>query len=124
VAEASAVLDHAARVWAKAQLVWEEPSWEGHPEARAVAEEVAAGSLEWQEALVGLLSSPNQLVVAYALLTLEMMGSLALAELPEELMSRRGSVTFQFGSFRNAMSIGDYAGQLRKRARATPRRVY
>ena len=117
MAEASAVLDHAARVWAKAQLVWEEPSWEGQPEARAVAEKVAAGPLEWQEALVGLLSSPNQLIVAYALLTLEMMGSLALAELPEELMSRPGRVTFQCGSFRNAMSIGDYARQLRKQAR-------
>jgi hypothetical protein len=64
-----------------------------------------------------LLSSPNQLLVAYALQTLELMGSPALADLPDELLERRQQVTLQSGSFRNSMDLGGLARQIRRRAR-------
>jgi hypothetical protein len=56
------------------------------------------------------------LVVAYALQTLELMGSPALPELPDELLERRQQVTFICGSFKNSMDLGGLARQLRKRA--------
>jgi hypothetical protein len=72
---------------------------------------------ECHDGLLALLSSPNQLLVAYALQTLELMGSPALADLPDELLERRQQVTFQCGSFRNSMDLGGLARQIRKRAR-------
>jgi len=114
--EASALLDAAASVWAKAQIVHESPSWEGHPPARALVEQIAQLP-ECHDGLLALLSSPNQLLVAYALQTLELMGSPALADLPDELLERRQQVTFQCGSFRNSMDLGGLARQIRKRAR-------
>jgi hypothetical protein len=118
--EASAVLDQAARLWAKAQIVYESPSWEGHPAARALMEQIAQLP-ECHDGLLALLSSPSQLVVAYVLQTLELMGSPALPELPDELLERRQQVTFQCGSFRNSMDLGGLARQIRKRARENRR---
>jgi hypothetical protein len=114
--EASALLDEAARVWAKAQVVHEPPSWHGHPPARVLVEEIAQCP-ECHDGLLALLSSPCQLVVAYALQTLELMNSPALAELPDELLERRQQVTFLCGSFKKSMDLGGLARQIRKRAR-------
>jgi hypothetical protein len=114
--EAIALLDEAARIWAKAQIVYESPSREGHPQARALVEQLAHLP-ECHDGQLALLSSPSQLVVAHALQTLELMGSRALAELPDELLGRREQVTFQCGSFRNSMDLGGLARQIRKRAR-------
>jgi hypothetical protein len=116
MADGDGLIAEAARVWAKAQIVYESPSWEGHPPGRALVERVAAVP-ECHDGLLGLLSSPDQLVVAYALEALELMGSPALADLSDELCNRRQQVTFQCGSFHNAMDLGGYARQIRKRAR-------
>jgi len=110
------LLDEAAQVWAKAQVVYESPSWDGHPPARVQVEQIARCP-ECHGGLIALLSSPCQLVVAYVLETLELMGSPALAELPDELLERRQQVTFVMGSFKNSMDLGGLARQLRKRAR-------
>lgn len=116
--EASRLLDEAVRVWAKAQVVYDSPSWKGHPPARALVEQVASVP-ECHDGLVALLSSSSQLVVAYTLRTLELMDSPALAALPDELLERRQQVTFLCGSFKNSMDLGGLARQIRKRARAT-----
>ena len=100
--DGTALLEEAAQVWAKAQVVYEAPSWEGEPPARAFVEQVATVPA-CHDGLVSLLSSPNQLVVAHALQALELMRSPVLAELSEELCDRRQKVTFQCGSFRNSM---------------------
>lgn len=112
----SAMLEEAARVWAIANVVYESLTWDGQPVARALVEQIAQLP-ECHNGLVALLSSPNQLVVAYALQTLELMGSPVLAELPDELLERRQKVTLQCGSFRNSMDLGGLARQIRKRAR-------
>jgi hypothetical protein len=117
MAEASPLLEEAARVWAKAQIVYESPSWQGHPPARALVEQLARIP-ECHDGLLALVPSRHQLVVAYTLQTLEMMGSRALAELPQELLDRRQQVTFLCGSFKNSMDLGGLARQIRKRARA------
>lgn len=116
MAEAAALLAEAARVWAKAQVVREEPSWEGQPPARVLVEQAAADPA-CHAGLLALLSSPSQLVAAHALQALELAGSPALAVLPDELCDRREQVSFQWGSFRNTMDLGGYARQVRKRAR-------
>ena len=103
---------------AKARVVYESPSWEGQPPARALVEQIVQIA-ECHDRLLGLLSSPNQLVVAYALQTLALMGSPALADLPDELLERRQQVTFLCGSFKNSMDLGGLARQIRKRARAS-----
>lgn len=116
MADTVALLADATQVWAKAQIVRDEPSWQGKSEARAFVEKVAAVPA-CHDALLKLLSSPKQLVVAHALQTLELMGSPVLADLAEELCSRREQVTFQCGSFRTSMDLGGYARQVRKRTR-------
>ncbi len=93
MADVPQLLDEAAKVWAKAQVVYESPSWQGHPVARALVEQLARIP-DCHDGLLALLSSPHQLVVAYALETLELMGSPALTELPQELLERRQQVTF------------------------------
>ena len=110
------LLAEATRVWAAAQIVREEPSWQGEPIARALVEQVAAMP-ECHDRLLSLLSSPSQLVVAHALQSLELMGSPVLAKLPDELCDRCQQVSFQCGSFRNSMDLGGYARQVRKRAK-------
>jgi hypothetical protein len=84
--EASRLLERAALLWSRAQVMYEGATWRGEPEPLAVAEEIARNHLECRDGLIELLSSKNQLVVAYALQTLEMMGSEVLAELPAELL--------------------------------------
>src|SRR5262249_36619410 len=116
MAEASALLAEVAKVWAKAQVVYESPSWKGNPTARALVEQIAQVS-ECHDGLLTLLSSPSQLVVAYALLTLELMKSSALADLPDELLERLQQVTSVCGSFKNSIDLGGLARQIRKRAR-------
>ena len=120
MADTSALLDEAVCVWAKAQIVFESPSWEVHHPARALVEQLAQCH-ECHDGLLELLSSQNQLVVAYALKTLEMMGSPALSDLPDELLERRQQISIQSGSFRNSMDLGGLARQIRKRARAATR---
>jgi 2'-5' RNA ligase len=73
---------------------------------------------ECHDGLLPLLSSPSQLVVAYVLQTLEMMGSPALAELSDEVLNRRQQGTIVSGSFKNSMDLGGLARQIRKRARS------
>jgi hypothetical protein len=114
--DAEALLADAARIWAKAQVVHEGPSWQGQPPARALVEQIAARP-DCHDGLLALLGSPSQLVVAHALQALELLGSKALAALPDELCGRREQVTFQCGSFRTGMDLGGYARQIRKRAR-------
>jgi len=116
MAEASALLAEAAQVWAKAQVVYDSPSWEGHPPARVLIEQIAHVP-ECHEGLLALLKSPSQLVVAYALHALVLMGSPALADLPDELLERRQQITIQCGSFRNSMDLGGLARHIRKTAR-------
>src|SRR4030095_3495381 len=103
--EPKALLDEATRIWAQAQVVYESPSWDGHPPARALVEQIAQVP-ECHDGLLALLSSPSQLVVAYALHTLALMNSPALAELPDELLERRQQVTSLCGSFKNSMDLG------------------
>lgn len=114
--EASVLLEEATRIWMNAQIVYESPSWEGHPPARALVEQLARLP-QCHDGLVALLSSANQLVVAYALQTLELMESSVLTELPDEVLERRQKATFQCGSFKNSMDLGGFARQIRKRAR-------
>jgi len=109
------ILRKAAASWRSAQIVHQSPSWEGRPEARALAEEVAL-QRGLETPLWELLDDPNQLVVAYALIALELMGSDKLADLPETLLANRSNLTLQFGSIRNAMDLGGFARQVRKRA--------
>lgn len=116
MSDAEALVADAARVWARAQVVFDGPSWDGHPPARALVEQIDAVQA-CHDGLLALLSFPSQLVVAHALQSLELTGSPPLAELSDELCGRHGQVTFQCGSFRNSMDLGGYARQVRRRAR-------
>lgn len=110
-----AIVERVIRIWRRAQLVHQAPSWEGSPEARALAEELARHP-ENEAWLVEALGDPSQLVVAYTLLTLELMGSPHLRNLPPELLSNRSAITLAAGSFRTGMDLGGFARQIQKRA--------
>ena len=111
----AALLKRAVARWSKAQVVYEGPTRAGIPEPLLLVDEVAARP-DCHDALLSLLSSQNQLVVAYVLLTLRRMGSAALAELPKGLLERREKITLDCGSFRNSMDLGGLARQFRKEA--------
>jgi hypothetical protein len=115
---APALLDRAVALWRKAQVLHEVPSWKGQPEARALAERIAASHAASESALAALLLDSNQLVVAYALLTLELMRSPVLRDLPSELLQRRSNITIVSGSVKTGMDLGGLARQIQKRARA------
>jgi hypothetical protein len=110
------LVDKAVKVWRKAQIVHLTPSWQGQPEARVLVEKLALHP-EYESSLVDLLAAPSQLVVAYSLLTLELMGSRRLRELPSELLTNRSNITLSLGSFRNGMDLGSLARQVQKRAK-------
>jgi len=111
------LLDRAIGAWQKAQVLHEAPSWKGQPKARAIVEELAASHPECEPALTSLLFDSRQLVVAYALLTLELMQSPSLQNLPTELLQRRSNITLVCGSIKTAMDLGGLARRVQKRAK-------
>jgi hypothetical protein len=111
------VLRQAVAIWRKAQLLHEDPSRQGEPLARACAEEIASAHPEYEQDLFALLQDDNQLVAAYALLTLELMRSPRLVDLPEGLLGRRANVTLLSGSIKSSTDLGGLARQTQKRAR-------
>ena len=108
-------LAHALRLWRRSQIVYESPAWQGEPEPRGAAEAIAAAHPELHDSLVALLDDPNQLVAAYALITLELMRSSILGRLSESLLQRRDKVTCVMGSFSQPMDLGGFARRIRKK---------
>jgi hypothetical protein len=115
--QARDLVDYAAGLWRKAQVLYETASWEGQPEARAIAEQIAASHPECEPLLVSLLLDSSQLIAAYALLTLELMGSPSLQNLPPVLLERRSNVTLIYSGIKTSMDLGGLARQVQKRAR-------
>jgi hypothetical protein len=115
--DTSALIQRATDIWKKAQLVYQGPGRYGDPVPLQIAVEIAEKHPDCQDALIGLLDSECQLVAAYALLTLEMMGSDVLTDLPAGLLDRRQQITLHMGSVRNSMDLGGLARQVQKRAR-------
>lgn len=108
------IVDRAIEVWKKAQVVYQSPSWEGRPEARVFVERIATEFRECERKLAELLEHENQLVAAYALLTLQLMGSRTLRTLPAQLLERRSKITLRTGSFSTSMDLGGLARQVQK----------
>src|SRR5262245_49901614 len=86
-----ALVQRAIPLWRKAQVLYQGLSWRGQPEALAIAEQIGAGHPECEPMLSALLLESNQLIVAYALLALELMQSSVLLNLPAELLQRRSN---------------------------------
>ena len=114
--DVAALLERAAFVWQRAQLLFKAPSRLEEPEALKLVHEIVRHP-ECEAGLVALLGSPKQLVVAYALMTLRWMGSSVLVKLSDELLNRRENISIQCGSFRIGMDLGGLARQYRKEAR-------
>ncbi len=108
------LLTDAVEAWKKAQTVRDSPSWNGRPEGRHFAE-VLSGRRDLEPQLCVILNHENQLVAAYAILTLELMDSKVVGDLPKELLGRKEKVTVIMGSFANKMELGAFARQRRKR---------
>lgn len=115
--EARDALEFAVGLWRKAQVVHEGPTRLGFPEPLEAMLKIARDHPECHDGLVQLLSSENQFVDAYALLTLQMMESSVLENLPEDPLGRREKTTTDIGSFRNSTDLGGLAWQIQKRAR-------
>lgn len=105
--------ERALTSWAKAQVVQVSPSFEGEPEESSWIERLAE-SREEEGNLIQLLESENQLVVAYALVTLERMGSKKLNAEIDKLCGRREKITLLDGSFCTPMDLGGLARRMRK----------
>jgi hypothetical protein len=115
--ESVPLIERAKAVWSKAQFVYNGPTRLGLPDALQVSLEIAQNHPECHDALLTLLLSESQLVAAYALLTLEAMGSDVVRSLPVELLDCRKQISLQTGSFRNSTDFGGLARQVQKRAR-------
>ncbi|MBM4068513.1 MAG: hypothetical protein FJ271_06155 [Planctomycetes bacterium] len=117
-----AVLDRAVRLWERAQVLHTTPTRSAQlPEALLVAEQIAREYPQFHDALVALLTAPQQLVVAYALMTLRLMKSSMLEHLSEEVLNRKGKVTIAAGCFRDSMDLGGLARQYCKEAKRRAR---
>lgn len=110
-------LEEIVRTWSKAQVMYDVPSFEGVPRARYLAESTAASRPDLKEALLDLSTHENQLVAAYAILTLRLMDPESLALVPESVGSRKDRVTLQQGSFRLTTNLGDWLRRMRRIAR-------
>jgi hypothetical protein len=113
--ESKALLDKAVRVWRKAQVLYMKRSWEGQPEAKALVEELAQHP-ELESSLFDLLEDSDQLIAAYSLLTLELMGSTKLKQLPSTLLTNRSKVTILHGSFSMSSNLGSLAREVQTKA--------
>ncbi len=98
--------------WGKAQI-FKETEWKGASDS-AYLVDVLKNRPEVEDELVTLLTHPNQLVVAYSLLTLSLMRSSKLGNLPSELLDRKEKISRHSGSFREKMELGAYAKQVQK----------
>jgi hypothetical protein len=111
------LVDRAVALWRKAQVLYEASSWEGRPEARATAEQIAASHPECEPLLASLLFDNSQLVAAYALLTLERMRSSVLQDLPSAVLESRSNVALVYSGIKTSMELGILARQVQERAR-------
>jgi hypothetical protein len=114
--QACDLFQRAIASWRKAQVLYQGRSWRGQPEALAIAEQIAACHPECEPMLSDLLLDGSQLVVAYALLTLEFMQSSVLLKLPAELLQRHSHVTLSFSGIMTSTDLGALARQVQKRA--------
>lgn len=110
------LIDKAVKVWRKAQIVYVGPTRRGQSEARALVEELSRHP-EYEASLFDLLAAPSQLIVAYSLMTLELMRSGRLKELPPELLTNRSNITISYGSVHIGEDLGSLAREVQKRAR-------
>ena len=67
------LIKHAVNIWAKAQFLYDGPSWKEQPEALAIQEKILAEPRAYHDLLVDLLAHENHLVIAYSIKTLEKM---------------------------------------------------
>ena len=102
------ILKRAIEEWCNAQVLFNCPTWRGQPVARHLVEQLRHHP-EIDEELIMLLSHKCQLVVAYSLVTLDMMDSPAVGNLPVELLARTEKITEVTGSFREKMELGAFA---------------
>jgi len=113
--DAGTILDRAVHSWEKAQVFHQGPTMGGVPKELELAQRIAAEYPQFHNNLTGLLASENRLVVAYALLTLRLIGSPVLANLPEDLLSRRGKIIIG-GCVVTSMDLAGLARQYQKEA--------
>ena len=81
------VFDRAVASWSKPAQIRDFPSWNGHPESRALCEALAARIAESDSLLYAGLDHDNQHIVAYCLPALDLGASARLRDLPEALQS-------------------------------------
>ena len=116
--EQSRLVAEAAVVWSQAERVYLAPP-KGDSDAWNAVERLAGKKAckQVESLLIDLLSHPNQLVVAYALFTLELMKSAACGSLPAQLLERKEKISVLMGCFLNKMELGAFARQVQKRNR-------
>jgi hypothetical protein len=74
-----------------------------------------SGRQDSEKELVKLLSHENELVVAFSLVALEMMGSSSLGQLPKTLLKRKELITKLRGSFGIEVELGEFAQEYQDR---------
>lgn len=112
-------VERAKICWARAQVFYSTPAFNGEPEARYWVEELAFQSRllsDIENDLLEAASDKNQLVAAYAMETLFEMGirSEAFKTLVGEATKRREKITIVTGSFSTCMDLGGLARQIKK----------
>jgi len=107
------ILEQAVEEWGKAQVLVDSPAWNGQPVARHLAE-ILKDRHDLEIKLIELVNHKNQLVAAYSLLTLNLMDSTGLGNLPPELLQREDKITQKMGSFADKMELGAFARHIQK----------
>jgi hypothetical protein len=112
------IFARAVKQWGRAQILFDSPAWNGEPVARHLAE-ILKDRHDLEIRLIELLNHKNQLVVAYSLLTLQMMDSAGLENLHADLLQREGKIFRVRGCFADKIELGALARQVQKQWHAT-----
>ena len=112
----ASLLRRAVLLWQQAPCVQQTPATDGHPVESALVEQLAAADPDCEPLLIELLEHESPVVVAYALLTLEMRDSHALRQLPPHLLERRDAITLAIGSAKIDTTLAELALQMQQRA--------
>lgn len=114
------LLDRARCAWSKNQYLRDSPSYQEQPEARYIAELLSGRIGEVESQLLEFTRSPNQWLVANALMCFDLACSQAFMAEYDRLSDDARHVSLRYHSFSHSLPIGTIIRRLKKKYATTP----
>lgn len=114
------LLERARLAWSTNQVICDRPSYQDQPESRYLAEILSMRITEVELSLRDFTRSPNQWLVAHALMCFDLAHSTGFLSEYERLCDDPRHVSFSYYSFGHQLSIGAVVRRLRKKYATSP----